>query len=147
VAKEKAQSESSVAVAEPENEKVPLPVLFSVGCMFGRAGIGAESGSISVKFPDGVLSDFNRGYFIQNTLLVTLSSNPTPPNSRERALPGTEDEFETRTLTVSARRISVGQNDVGVTLTFDKGHVSADFLSLIAARSGSLIVHEVVGAK
>jgi len=121
-------------------------VLFSVGCMFGRAGIGAESGSISVKFPDGVLSDLNRSYFIQNTLLVTLSSDPTPPNAAQQRLPGMEEAHETRTLAVSARRISVGQNDVGVTLTFDKGHVSADFLSSIAARAGSLIVHEVVGS-
>ncbi len=144
MAKKKAKSDVE---QEQEPKEDQRPVLFSVGCMFGRAGIGAESGSISVKFPDGVLSDSNRSYFIQNTLLVTLSSDPTPPSGGQQKLPGMEDSHEFRTLTVSARRISVGQNDVGVTLTFDKGHVSADFLSLIAARAGSLIVHEVVGAE
>lgn len=146
MAKKKAQSE--VKEQETEEPEIPQPpVLFSVGCMFGRAGIGAESGSISVKFPDGVLSDENRAYFIQNTLLVTLSSDPTPPNSRQLRLPGIEEQHESKTLTVSARRISVGQNDVGVTLSFEKNHVSADFLSLIAARAGSLVVHEVIGAE
>ena len=138
----KAKSSGGAAVAEPEEEK--LPVMFSVGCNFGRAGFGAESGSVSVKFPDGVLSASNQGVFIQNKLKVTISTNPTPPGGAQQSLPGMEDTHEQRTLQVSAKRISVGENDVSVTLSFDKKHVSADFLSTIAARAGSLIVHEIL---
>lgn len=138
-------AEQNAEESQPEQER--NPILFSVGCQFGRAGIGSESGSISVKFPDGVLSDKNRGVFIQNSLLVTISSDPTPPSDRQQKLPGTEDAFEERTLHVSAKRISVGANDVGVTLTFDKQHVSADFLSSIASRAGSLIVHKVLAGE
>jgi len=118
--------------------------MFSVGCMFGRAGFGAESGSVSVKFPDGVLSASNQSVFIQNNLLVTISSNPVPPGGPQQTLPGMEDNHSQRTLQVSAKRISVGENDVSVTLKFEKKAVSADFLSEIAARAGSLIVHEIL---
>lgn len=135
---------SGAAVAEPEEEKEP--VMFSVGCMFGRAGFGAESGSVSVKFPDGVLSASNQSVFIQNKLRVTISTNPTPPGSAQQSLPGMEDSHEQRTLQVSAKRISVGENDVSVTLKFDKKDVSADFLSEVAARAGSLIVHEILSS-
>jgi hypothetical protein len=138
----KAKSSGGAAVAEPEEEK--QPVLFSVGCMFGRAGFGAESGSVSVKFPDGVLSASNQSVFIQNNLLVTISTNPTPPGAAQQSLPGMDDAHEQRTLQVSAKRISVGENDVSVTLKFEKKAVSADFLSTIAARAGSLIVHEIL---
>lgn len=133
---------SGTAVAEPEEER--LPIMFSVGCMFGRAGFGAESGSVSVKFPDGVLSSANQSVFIQNNLLVTISTNPTPPGGPQQSLPGMEDSHDQRTLQVSAKRISVGENDVSVTLKFEKKAVSADFLSEIAARAGSLIVHEIL---
>jgi hypothetical protein len=142
VAKKAKSTGGGAAVAEPEEEKRPM--MFSVGCMFGRAGFGAESGSVSVKFPDGVLSAGNQSVFIQNNLCVTISTNPTPPGGPQQSLPGMEDSHEQRTLQVSAKRISVGQNDVGVTLKFDKKAVSADFLSMIAARAGSLIVHEIL---
>lgn len=133
---------TGTAAAEPEEER--MPIMFSVGCMFGRAGFGAESGSVSVKFPDGVLSANNQSVFIQNNLLVTISSNPVPPGGPQQTLPGMEDNHSQRTLQVSAKRISVGENDVSVTLKFEKKAVSADFLSEIAARAGSLIVHEIL---
>jgi hypothetical protein len=142
VAKKAKSTGGGAAVAEPEEEKRPM--MFSVGCMFGRAGFGAESGSVSVKFPDGVLSAGNQSVFIQNNLCVTISTNPTPPGSPQQSLPGMEDSHEQRTLQVSAKRISVGENDVSVTLKFEKKAVSADFLSMIAARAGSLIVHEIL---
>ena len=142
MAKKAKSTGGGAAVAEPEEEKRPM--MFSVGCMFGRAGFGAESGSVSVKFPDGVLSAGNQSVFIQNNLCVTISTNPTPPGSPQQSLPGMEDSHEQRTLQVSAKRISVGENDVSVTLKFDKKAVSADFLSMIAARAGSLIVHEIL---
>ena len=144
MAKKAKSTGGGAAVAEPEEEK--RPIMFSVGCMFGRAGFGAESGSVSVKFPDGVLSAGNQSVFIQNNLLVTISTNPTPPGGPQQSLPGMqeEDAHEQRTLQVSAKRISIGENDVSVTLKFDKKAVSADFLSTIAARAGSLIVHEIL---
>ena len=77
--------------------------------------------------------------FIGTTLDVLLSLDPEPTS---RPLASMEDAFGQHRVTVTARTISINEQEVGFTLKFAKDAMPGEFLKELAGQNGSLIVLE-----
>lgn len=111
--------------------------LFAAACTFGRVGFGKESGSIGVKIPERAMPSDKRQLFISTTLDVVLSLDPDPASA---TLPGMEEAHDRIAIQVTTKRISVGDSDISLGLTFSKDQLTGEQAKLFAGQGGSLSV-------